>query len=455
MTTTHRITRGFDIRLAGGAEPVITDAAEPLLVALDPTEFAGIKPKLLAKEGDRVLTGQPVVRDKLDPELQFCSPVTGKVTKVALGPGRALQRVEITPEAGEEHAPGATLSAAEVGKLDRRTIVTRLKLAGLWPLLRQRPIGRLVRSDETPVAIFVNGMDTEPLACDPAVAVKGQGTAFQAGIDLLRKLTDGKVFLTVRDAVVQPQEFLHAKGVEVHSFGGPHPAGLVGTHIARIRALGAHEIAYALRAQDVVALGQWVTTGRFPTHTVIAVAGTAAPRRGYFRVRRHAAALTLTAGKPLGDDVRVISGTVLTGRAVGGAGFLGYHATTLTCILEGADRRDMFGWALPQFGRHSTSRAVLSWLAPKKEYDLDARLNGGARPIVNIGAWEAVTPLDILPTFLVRAIQANDLEEAISLGLLEVTEEDVALCTFADPCKIDVGNVIRAGLDMYEKEGGS
>jgi Na+-transporting NADH:ubiquinone oxidoreductase subunit A len=170
-------------------------------------------------------------------------------------------------------------------------------------------------------------------------------------------------------------------------------------------------------------------------------------------VRQNAPIATLTGGQPLPGDVRVINGNVLHGAAAPPDGYLAFGNKTLTIIPEGEGKRDLFGWALPQFDKLSKSRSVFSWLKPKKEYVVDTRLNGGHRPIVNIGAWESVMPLDILPTFLVRAIQANDIEEAIKLGLLEVTEEDVALCTFVDPCKIDVGEVIRQGLDMYEKEG--
>jgi Na+-transporting NADH:ubiquinone oxidoreductase subunit A len=161
----------------------------------------------------------------------------------------------------------------------------------------------------------------------------------------------------------------------------------------------------------------------------------------------------MNGGQPFAGDVRVVNGTVLHGNVLGKDGCLGFYNATVTVIPEGTGQRDLFGWALPQFGKLSWHRSVFSWLMPKKEYVLDARLHGGHRPIVNLGAWEGVTPLDIHPSYLVRAIQANDLEEAVKLGLLEVTEEDVALCTFVDPCKIDVGQVIRQGLDMYEKEG--
>src|SRR5690606_33325718 len=246
-----------------------------------------------------------------------------------------------------------------------------------------------------------------PLACDPALAVRGTGNAFQVGLAVLRRLAgNAPIYLTVRAGAELPPEFARAEGVEVHAFEGPHPAGLVGTHIAFVRPLAPGEIAYAIRAQHVVLLGEWVEQGRYPTHRVVAVSGSAAPERRYYRVRQSAAAMTLTGGKPLPPEVRVISGTVLTGTQIGGDGFLGSLATTLTCIPEGKGRRDLFGWITPQFGKLSASRAVLSWLAPKKEYEVDARLNGGHRPIVNIGTWEAMTPLDIHPTFLIRAIQA-------------------------------------------------
>lgn len=447
--TTHTIKNGLDLPLAGKPECKLVDAPEPAVVALATAEFPGIKPKVLVKEGDLVKTGQPLFLDKVDRDIVWCSPATGTVQKLEFGERRFLLKVVVTNTGKDEFAPMGRPDASS-----RDALIKSIKNAGLWPLFVQRPLGKMPRSAAVPAAIFVNGMNTEPLACDPALAVRGQGAAFQAGLDLLKRLTDGKVYLSVRDAVVQPAEFVQAKGVETHTFSGPHPAGLVGTHIRFIQPLKTGQIAYALNAQDVAAIGQWVKTGHFPTHVVVAVVGSRAPKRGCFRVRRGAAAFTLTGGKPLGDDTRVIAGTVLNGAAIGGAGFLGYHTQTLTCIPEGSDRRDLFGWALPGVGKHSASRAVLSWLAPKKEYDLDARLHGGPRAIVNIGQWEAMTPLDVLPTFLVRAIQAKDLEEAISLGLLEVTEEDVALCTFADPCKIDVGAVIRAGLDMFEKEGG-
>jgi len=447
----HIIKKGFDIRLGGAPETRMDQAAEPQLVGVCPSEFPDLKAKLVVKEGDAVKTGDTLFFDKKDPDTQFLSPATGTVSRVVLGKRRAPQLVEISTSGEDDFAGIATVSQDAIGTLDRAALVTRIKQAGLWRLLRQRPVGKACNADVVPVAIYVNGMDTEPLAADPSVAVTGMRAELQAGIELLAALTSGPVRLTVEGGRALPSELQGLQGVETHAFQGPHPAGLVGTHIHNIAPLADGEVAWFLKAQEAVVLGAWVLSGRYPALRTVAVSGSAVANPQYYRVRQ-GAALSGLVGADLPEDARLINGTVLSGSAAPADGYLGFFANTVTVLPQTGDR-DLFGWALPQFGRHSASRAVMSWLLPKREYTLDTRMHGGPRPIVNIGAWERVMPLDIYPTYLVRAIQANDLEEALNLGLLEVTEEDVALCTFVDPCKIEVGDVIRQGLDMYEEEG--
>jgi Na+-transporting NADH:ubiquinone oxidoreductase subunit A len=449
--TTYTIKKGFDLPLAGRPEQTLVDAPEPARVCVETAEFPGIKPKALVKEGDLVRTGQPLFLDKLDRDLVWCAPATGVVAKVEYGERRFLLRVVIENAA----AKGGREEAVDLPKPtgDRAAIVRAIKGAGLWPLLRQRPIGKMANAQKEPVAIFLNAMDTAPLAADPCFAVQGRKAELQAGIAVLQQLTTGKVHLALRAGGNHQSELRDLHGVEVHEFAGPHPAGLVGTHISRIRPLAPNEVAWTLTVQDLARIGEWARTGRYPAKCVVALAGSEAPARRYYRVRQSAELAALTGGKPLGGDVRIVNGTVLDGVATAPDGFLRMATKTVTVMPEGTGQRDLFGWALPQFGKLSWHRSVFGWLAPKKEYVLDARLHGGHRPIVDIGAWESVTPLDIHPTWLVRAIQANDIEEAVKLGLLEVTEEDVALCTFVDPCKIDVGQIVRQGLDQYEREG--
>ena len=444
--TTHKIKKGFDLPLAGRPERVLVDANEPARVGLETAEFAGIKPKVLVKEGDSVQTGQPIYLNKVDRDVVWCSPVTGTVESIEFGERRFLKRVVISNSGND--------SFAELPKAggDRDALVKAIKGAGLWPLFKQRPLGKMPIGDDVPVAVFVNGMDSAPLAADPAFATNGKKADLQAGIDVLKQLTSGKVYLTLAAAGDHQSDLRDLGGCEVHDFDGPHPAGLVGTHISRIQPLKAGEVAYAISLIDVARIGEWQRTGRYPSHTTIAVGGSEAAECKHYRVRQNAEVAAVTGGQAPAGDVRVINGDVLHGLVIEPDGFLGFCNKTLTIMPEGTDKRDLFGWAIPQPGKLST-HACVNGPFKKKEYVVDARLNGGHRPIVNIGSWEKVMPLDILPTFLVRAIQANDIEEAINLGLLEVTEEDVALCTFVDPCKIDVGEVIRQGLDMFEKEG--
>lgn len=443
--TTHKIKKGLDLPLAGRAELVLAAASEPAQVGLETAEFVGIKPKVLVKEGDSVKTGQPIFLNKLDRDIVWSSPVTGKVKSIEFGARRFLQRVVIENSGNDSYVDLPAASG------DREGVVKAIKGAGLWPMFRQRPVGKMPMGDAVPVAIYVNGMDSAPLAADPAFATQDRKDDLQAGVGLLSQLTSGKVYLTLRAAGDNQSDLRGLDGVEVHDFAGPHPSGLVGTHIAEIQPLKTGEIAYAISLVDVARLGEWQRTGKYPAHTVVAVSGSDAPDRKHFRVRQNATVSTLTGGSAMSGDHRIINGDVLNGCVVDPAGYLGFCNKTLTVIPEGTDKRDLFGWAVPQFGKMTNHMSVNFGLR-KKEYVVDARLNGGHRPIVNIGSWEKVFPLDILPTYLVRAIQANDIEEALKLGLLEVTEEDVALCTYVDPCKIDVGEIIRQGLDMYEKE---
>jgi Na+-transporting NADH:ubiquinone oxidoreductase subunit A len=454
----HKIRKGFDLPLAGAAERRLEDAPPPSIIGIEPTEFAGIKAKLcpdgdgLLHEGSRVQTGQPLFYDKRNPSNQWVAPATGEVVKVQFGARRVLERIEIRCEEDVHYADMPRVAEDALGSTPREKLIEALQGAGLWPLIRQRPVGKIADPARTPVAIYVGGLDTEPLAADPAFAVQGHGKDLQAGCDLLRALTDGPVHFVVAPGE-QPSEFQGLQGVDMRSFEGPHPAGLVGTWIHEIRPLKSGETAWYLKAQEVVLLGAWLRTGHYPVERVVAVAGSSMPQPRYLRTRQGAPLATLTGGEPLGEDVRVINGTVLSGAAEPGDGYLGFRATTVTAIPEGANDRELFGWALPQPKRIGFHRATFPFLGGGNKVVADARLNGGHRAIVNLGAWEAVTPLDILPTFLVRAIQAGDLDEALKLGLLEVTEEDLALCTVVDPCKIDVGAIIRQGLDLYEREG--
>ena len=308
--TTHKIKKGFDLPLSGRPQQVLADAAEPTHVALETFEFAGIKPKVLVKEGDPVETGQPVYLNKVDRDIVWCSPATGTVKAIEFGPRRFLTRVVI--EVAADDKPHEGLPKLPQGAA-RDDVVKAIKGAGLWPMFKQRPLGKMPVGDAAPVAIFVNGMDTAPLAADPCFSAQGRAAHVQAGVDVLRQLTDGKVYLALRAAGDHQSELRALQGVEVHDFDGPHPSGLVGTHIHEIQPLKGSEVAFAISLTDVARLGEWAQTGSYPAHTVVAVAGSEAPQAQYFRVRQGAHLSVLCGGEVLTGDVRCINGDVLSG----------------------------------------------------------------------------------------------------------------------------------------------
>ena len=258
--TTHAIRKGFDIPMAGKPENRLEQAAEPPQVGVETSDFPGIKPKLLVAEGDRVQTGQPLFFDKNDRDVQFVSPATGVVSAVELGPRRFLERVVIRPEGEDTFASPERVDPDQIATVDRATLITAMKRSGLWSLMRQRPVGKVADGDRVPVAIYVNGMDTEPLAADPAFAVQGQGDDLRVGLQGLRRLTEGAVRLTVKAGTELPAEFRDLKGVEVHEFRGPHPSGLVGTHINSIAPLAGDQMAWFLKAQEAALIGHWLRT---------------------------------------------------------------------------------------------------------------------------------------------------------------------------------------------------
>jgi Na+-transporting NADH:ubiquinone oxidoreductase subunit A len=446
------LRKGHDIRVAGRAERVLVDAAPPKRVALLPTEFRGIRPRLSVEVGQQVRLGTPLFTDKVHPEIRFVSPAAGSVVATNRGARRVLTEVVI--ELGDDE-PAEELPKYDPGSVSqcsREQLLQALLQGGLWGLLKQRPFGKIPNPEETPKSVFVQGIDTEPLALDPAFVLEGQEEAFQAGLDALTRLTDGPVRLCVQDGADLPRALSGAQRVEIHRFRGPHPAGNPGTHIHFLDPVRQGEVVWYLKAVEVSDIGHLLLSGRFPTERIVALAGPAVSRPCYVRTRVGAPMQALTQGRIVGERVRYVSGTVLNGASVGAEGFLRFGDRTVTVLPEGGGQQ-FLAWARPGLGKYSVSRTYPSGFCKGAPVALDTSLHGGHRAIVDLGQYDAVMPLNLMPVPLVKSILAGDLDEAEKLGLLELAEEDLALCSFVCPSKIDFGDLLRQGLELYEKEG--
>jgi Na+-transporting NADH:ubiquinone oxidoreductase subunit A len=452
----HNLKKGYDIKLAGKTEKVLADAEKSKLYASQPPDFIGLKPRLEVEEGTEVKIGTPLYNDKLRPEIKFVSPVSGKVVQINRGERRAIMEVVVESDNQDAAIDFGKHSAEAASKLNTDDIKKQLLKSGLWPVIRQRPFSKIANPNATPRDIFICAMDTAPLAADPEFLLENEDQNFQTGIDVLKNFTEGNVYLTVdgsKESHISAIE--NAKNVEVHSFKGKHPAGNVSVHIHHIAPINVGDIVWYVYAADVALIGKLFLTGNYPAERIVAVAGSSAKpeTRKYYKTRVGTKVQSLAnEGKMVDDHVRYISGNVMSGRKLTENGYLGFYDRTLTVIPD-SRKRDLFGWLTPGLKDESFSRLFLSKLIPSKEYIKDTRIHGGKRAFFQTGEYEKVVPMDIFPAELVKSIMAEEIEDMLALGLLEVDEEDFALCSYICPSKIHFGTYIRQGLDILEREG--
>lgn len=443
------IKKGLDIPILGTPQQTIEDGQAITTVAVLGEEYVGMRPTMHVKVEDRVKKGQVLFEDKKNPGVKFTAPAAGVVKDVLRGAKRVLQAVVIEID-GEEQETFAKYDSSELAGLDRAKVVEQLNNSGQWVALRTRPFSRSPKLDAEPTAIFVNAMDTNPLAANPSVIINEHKQAFIDGLKVLGNLTQGKVFVVkAADAEVDTGD---AK-VQLESFAGPHPAGLVGTHIHFLHPVSAAKPVWHIGYQDVIAYGKLFTTGELFTDRVVALGGPSTKKPRLLRTRMGANLRELTKGELSQGKNRVISGSVLNGHKVDDAHqWLGRFHDQVSVLAEG-DQKELFGWIKPGAEQHSVTRAYLGHLIPKKLFAMTTTTNGSDRSMVPIGNYERVMPLDILPTILLRDLLSGDTEQAQKLGCLELDEEDLALCSYVCPGKYEYGPVLRNMLTEIEKEG--
>ncbi len=448
MSEVIKLRKGLDIKLKGSAEKVLESLATPAMVAIKPTDFPGLTPKMSVKPGQEVKAGDALFYDKYHPEILFTAPVGGKVVSVNRGERRRILEIviEFNPQAGSREfikANPGSLSAEEVKK--------QLLDSGLWPFIKRRPYGIIASPKEQPKAIFVSSFDTSPLAPDYNFVMEGQMGTFQTGIDALAKLAGKNVNLGVSEKSV----FTNLKNAEIVRFDGPHPAGNVGIQIHHVSPVNKGEVVWTADPQDVLFIGRLFETGRLDFTRVYALTGSEVEKPKYLQTILGApvSAITDRRLKQANFKQRIISGNVLTGKRVKPQEYLGFYDSQITVIPEGDDY-ELLGWADPGMDKFSSTKAFLSKLFPKKEYVLTANLHGGDRAFVLTDQYRKVVPMNIMPVILLKAILANDIDKMEQLGIYEVIEEDFALCEYVCASKTKVQDILRRGINTMIKELG-
>jgi Na+-transporting NADH:ubiquinone oxidoreductase subunit A len=448
MSRSIKLKRGFDIRIAGSADKLIAIAAEAELYAVKPVDFPGLTPKLNVKPGDIVKAGSPLFHDKVRPEIAFTSPVSGVVVSVERGERRKMLEVVVEKNGSEYIGFGK----ADASSLSRDQVKEKLLLSGLWPSVRQRPYHVIAKPSDVPKSIFISGFDTAPLAPDFSFIMDNSSASlFQAGIAAVSKLTDGKVNMILNGSSDPSPVLKDCSGVEISYFSGPHPAGNVGIHIHHLDPVNKGEVVWYVNLQDLLAIGTLFTEGIYKPERLVALTGSEVMHPQYYKMLSGASVSTAVEGNVKPGTLRYISGNVLTGTKIEKKGYLGYYDSQITVIPEG-DHYEFFGWAVPGANKLSFSKTFLSGLMREKTFKPDTNLHGGERAFVVTGQYEKVVPMDIYPMQLFKAIIANDIDNMENLGIYEVAEEDLALCEFICPSKIEIQSIVRNGLDMMMKE---
>ena len=444
-----KIKKGIDIHLVGEAKKEVRNY-EPQLFALKPHDFIGVVPKMHVAEGDDVKVGTVLFHDKNNESVFFTSPASGKVKAIVRGEKRVILQVIVESDGKFETID---FGKADPSKLSRNEIVEKLVQSGTWTMLRQRPYSTIAKTQDEPKCIAVSMFDTAPLAPDNNFIVKDQMTAIKAGVEALAKLTNGMVYLNVNSSETQQALAslnISAKNVTITEFQGPHPAGNVSTQLNVLSPINKGETVWYTYAQNLIAIGNLFLNGVYDSSRVVAFTGSEVKEPMYYRTRIGADMSGLYANIAT-ENVRIISGNVLTGKKINGENFLGYYDSQVTVIPEG-DHYQLFGWLAPNFKKFTSTNTMGASLCKKSKKVLDTNLNGGIRPLIMTGNFEKVFPFDIYPMQLIKACIIKDIDQMEELGIYEIDAEDFALCEVIDPSKTAIQQIVRESLEMLRKE---
>ena len=448
MANTIKLSKGLDIKIDGKAVEKTVKIQPSGVIEIKPDHFHGITPKVTVKEGEAIKAGTPLFYNKNYESMKFVSPVSGSIREIKRGERRKVMSILIDVNSQPEFLQ---FGVKKTSSLTADEIKSTLLNSGLWVYIKQRPYDIIANPDRTPKAIFISGFDSAPLAPDYEYVMKDKMNDFQAGLDVLSKLTTGKIHIGLKSA---NSIFATAKGVETTIFTGVHPAGNAGVQINKVNPINKGEVVWTINPQDVVIMGRLFSKGVVDMTKTIALTGPEVENPQYFETIAGNSITDIIKGnlKKTSYPLRFVSGNLLTGIQISENGFLTPYASQISVIDDGGETHELFGWAMPRLNKFSASNMFFTKLLPRKKFKYDARLLGGPRAIIMSGEWDKVFPMDILPEQLIKAMIAKNIDRMENLGAYEVAPEDFALCEFVDTSKLPLQAIVREALDFLKNE---
>ena len=449
----RKIKKGLDIPISGSPEHNIADFKNPRSVGIIGKDYHGLKPTMLVKEGDEVKIGEPLFIDKKNPGVVFSSPGGGIVESINRGAKRALESVVIALSDKEEEISFSSIKTDNLSNHNQDSIRENLVKSGLWTSFRTRPFSKIPTIDSEPSSIFINCMDTNPLSIDPELIILNSLENFELGLKAIQLLSNSPIHLCIKSS--SNLKFKEDNNLFVHIFDGPHPSGLVGTHMHLISPATLKNINWHIDYSDIISIGFLFKEGKIPTNKTIGLSGPKVENPRAITTRIGACTDEICAGELAQSENRIVSGSLLNGReALGAHAYLGRYHNQICSIEEpNSTDRELFDWALLGTKRFSKLGLFITSLLRNKKFDIKSRMYGPDRAILPVGVYEEVFPFNLLITLLLRELAIGDTEELQSLGILELDEEDLALCSFVCPSKYDFGYLLRERLNTIEIEG--
>ena len=448
MANTIKLRKGLGIKIDGKAVEKTVKIQPSGVIEIKPDHFHGITPKITVKEGEAIKAGTPLFYNKNYESMKFVSPVSGSIREIKRGERRKVMSILIDVNSQPEFLQ---FGVKKTSSLTADEIKSTLLNSGLWVYIKQRPYDTIANPDRTPKAIFISGFDSAPLAPDYEYVMKDKMNDFQAGLDVLSKLTTGKIHIGLKSA---NSIFATAKGVETTIFTGVHPAGNAGVQINKVNPINKGEVVWTINPQDVAIMGRLFSKGVVDMTKTIALTGPEVENPQYFETIAGNSITDIVKGnlKKTSYPLRYVSGNLLTGIQISENGFLTPYASQISVIDDGGETHELFGWAMPRLNKFSASNMFFTKLLPRKKFKYDARLLGGPRAIIMSGEWDKVFPMDILPEQLIKAMIAKNIDRMENLGAYEVAPEDFALCEFVDTSKLPLQAIVREALDFLKNE---
>jgi len=456
----HKLKRGLRLPILGEPVQEIDAGRMARRVAILGGDYVGMRPTMKVGVGESVKRGQVLFEDKKMPGVFYTSPGAGTVAAIHRGERRAFQAVVIELSRSEREGRGdgadevsyRSFSGKHPDALDGDQVRELLIESGLWTALRARPYGRVANPEGSPKSIFVTAMDSNPLAARTDVILAGREADLERGVAALARLTEGPVFVCTDDST--QIDLPEGERYRLERFSGPHPAGTAGVHIHHLDPVDRNKIVWHVGFQDVLAIGVLFDKGKAPVERIVSLAGPSVKNPRLVKTRLGVSLDDLSEDELREGENRVVSGSVFSGTTAEGdrLGYLGRYHSQVSVLSEGRER-EFFGWISLGSNKFSVINTFISSMIPGKRFDFTTTTNGSHRAIIPLGMYEKVLPMDLEPTFLLKALVMGDVETAERMGCLELGEEDVALCTFVCPGKNEYGSHLRDVLTTIEKEG--